>query len=161
MMLKIALMAMVLSGVVGLNWASWHGAQAPAAQVVDASGTPWDDFAVITMTPQGQTFPASLHQRAGQVVTMTGVVFVRPELINEGLMTAAVLAPPARFACCDLTCDPRANQAVFVELKQPMPAPAHQRLGRVSGRLVLHPEPGNWCASSLEEARIEWLADSK
>jgi len=159
MILKSALVLLVMSGVVGLNWASWHGAQAPAAQVVDASGTPWEDFAAIEMTPQGQTFPTILTDRAGQMVTMTGVVFVRPELIDQGLMTAAVLAPPARFACCDLTCDPRAHQAVFVALRQPLAAPPQQRLARVTGRLVLHPEPGNWCPSSLEDAEVEWLAD--
>jgi len=159
---RVLILVSLIAAMGAANWLTWRSIQ--ARPVVVAAADPsraltWDAFATIATSTRGNQFPTPLLTRQGSVVEMVGVIFPMPQLVVDGALTAGVLAPPARFACCGLTCEQKGQTLVFVEPTVPPPAPTKQRLARVTGTLVLHPEPGSWCPTTISAARIEWLPD--
>lgn len=156
---RIGLLGIAVAVIVGANWSAWSGTYATATVAEAAADPAWDAFANITCAATGNTFPADLAAREGSQLTLTGVVFAPPQLVTEGRLDGALLAPPSRFSCCGLTCDARPQLLVFVEPALATPAPEGRRLCQVTGTLRLHRDGSGWTATSLDAATLVWQAD--
>jgi hypothetical protein len=143
--------------VVGANWLGWRAVQAAPAPATGGDAA-WEDFRGVTTRGDSNTFPPALQARDGTLVTLTGVVFTMPQLTRDGRLMAAVLAPPAKFACCGLSCE-TGGAVLCIVPRDPPPDPGRRRLARVSGRLHLQPEAGGLTAMDLQNADITWLPD--
>lgn len=162
MLLKLTLVGIAVAAVGAANWMSWSSVQAkplpPAATPTSSAALPWDAFNAITGDTQAVHFPEPLAQRDGTPVELVGVLFPLPQLVEDGKLLGAVLAPPAKFACCGLSCEARSLSLVFVTPAAPMADPG-KRLARITGTLRLHREPSHWAPSEVADARIELLPD--
>ncbi len=145
--------------IAAANWGALRSVASPAAAAIyDSSTDLWRRLEGIAARPDGWSFPAELTALEGATVELTGVLFPLPQLSTDGRLGGALLAPPARFHCCGLACDPRPQLQVFVIPAGAVPAFAERRLARVSGRLHLQRRPGS-AASDITAARIELLPD--
>ncbi len=157
--------------IAGVNWIGWHAIRSPADvplnedPVAGISKSETGDFADswralngVTTDDERNTFPPALQARDGQTLTLRGVLFVVPQLVHEGRVTAAVLAPPAKFSCCGLSCD-AGSTMVCVIPRAPLADPGRRRLARVTGVLHLHSEADGLTAIDLRSADVTWLPD--
>jgi hypothetical protein len=160
---RLVLVTAAVAAVLTANWLAWRGVLTkplPAtAATASAAGLTWDGFAAITGNAEGVVFPAALIAREGAVVEMVGVLYPLPQLVEQGHLLGAVLAPPAKFACCGLSCEARSLSLVFITPKDALPDPGRRRLARVTGILRLHREAGHWSPTELEQASVELLPD--
>ncbi len=158
---RIILIGAALSAVGAANWLSWNSVRAkplpPAAVPHTAAVLPWDAFTAISSDAGGVHFPDALSARDGTAVELIGVLFPLPQLIENGNLIGAVLAPPAKFSCCELSCEARSLSLVFVTPRGPVADPGQRRLARVTGTLRLHREPGHWSPSEVADAQVELL----
>ncbi len=163
MLLRIAVVIVALVGIAAANWASWRGVQAPplpaVAVMTSLEALPWTSFAAITSASDGVHFPAGLEHRDGTAVEMVGVLYPLPQLIENGHLLGAVLAPPAKFQCCGLSCEARSLSLVFVTPAAAVADPGRKRLVRVTGTLRLHREPGHWSPTEIADAQLTLLPD--
>lgn len=157
--------------IAGANWIGWQAIRSPGdaslndVPMAGVSGSEAADFADswralngVTTDDERNTFPPALQAREGQTLTLRGVLFTVPQLVHEGRVTAAVLAPPAKFSCCGLSCD-AGSTMVCVIPRDPLADPGRRRLARVTGVLHLHPEADGLTAIDLRAADVTWLPD--
>lgn len=162
-----ALLAIVaVVAVVGANWISWNAARAPALKLdatldatLNATGASWQELQGVVTKGDHTTFPAALIAREGQLLTLTGVLFALPQMVVDGRLHAAVLAPPAKFSCCGLSCDAGSAALVCVIPRDPPADPGQRRMARVTGTLALQREASGLTSVDLRDATITWLAD--
>ena len=163
MLLRILIAVAAVAAIAAANWASWRGVQAPplpaAALAVGADALSWEAFAAITGDDRGVRFPPALERREGGAVEMVGVLYPLPQLVEDGHLLGAVLAPPAKFQCCGLSCEARSLSLVFVTPTGVLADPGRKRLARVTGTLRLHREPGHWSPGEIADARVTLLPD--
>ncbi len=144
--------------VAAVNWLGWRAVQPPATGDSAENAALWHDLGGVVTVGDEHRFPPALQAHADQRLTLTGVVFTLPQLIDHGMLTAAVLAPPAKFACCGLRCD-AGGTALCILPRSPTADPGQRRLARVSGVLCLKPQAGSLTALDLVDAEITWLPD--
>lgn len=160
---RIILIGAAFSAVGAANWLSWRSLRAeplPLTAVAHSTAAlAWAAFTAISSDASGVRFPAALNARDGSAVELVGVLFALPQLVENGNLTGAVLAPPAKFSCCGLSCETRSVSLVFVTPRGPLADPGRQRLARVTGTLRLHHEPGHWSPSEVADAQVELLPD--
>lgn len=162
-MIRALVCLLAVAAIAGANWATWRGSRAPelpvVVPVIAADALAWEPFATIASDEHGVRFPEALQRRAGTPVEMVGVLYPIAQLIEDGALTGAVLAPPAKFSCCGLSCEARSLSLVFIAPAGVFAEPGRKRLARISGTLRLHPEPGSWSPTEIADARIELLPD--
>ncbi len=155
-MIKIAIGVAALAVALGLNWAAYA-----SAHVTDTAWARRDDalawtlFERIERRDGAWVVPAELRALDGTPQRLVGALFPLPQLTQaDGAALGAVLAPPAKYGCCALSCDPRPNLQVLVEFPTPQQVTEPQRC-IAEGVLRLHlGDDGGWSLASLEGARI-------
>ena len=155
---KKLLVGVAVLAIVSVNWISWQAVRAPAPTVT-ASDSDWQELHGVVTQGDHTTFPAALIAREGQTMTLTGVLFPLPQMVVDGRLQAGVLAPPAKFSCCGLSCDAGSAALVCVLPHDPPSDPGRRRLVRVTGILALQREASGLTSVDLRDATIAWLAD--
>lgn len=156
MIVKIAIGCAALVVALGLNWATYASAHVTdTAWSRRADALAWSLFERIERRDGAWIVPAELRALDGTSQRLVGALFPLPQLTQaDGAALGAVLAPPAKYGCCALSCDPRPNLQVLVEFPTPRPVSGPQRC-IVDGVLRLHlGDDGGWSLASLEGARI-------
>lgn len=161
MMRAALVVAFGVALVAGVNVATWRANRTPAlASIAPAAGElAWELFGEAKRSGATWTFPPALAARDGQEVAIAGVLFPVAQLVEGGRLAGGIVAPPARFSCCGLTCDAKPQLLVFCDFAEPIPASDRPRLCRARGRLALDPTGSGWALSSLHGARVELLPD--
>jgi len=155
---KVLLAVVGVLAFVSVNWISWHAVRAPAPTLT-ANESDWQELHGVVTHGDQTTFPSALMAREGQTITLTGVLFPLPQMIVAGRLQAAVLAPPAKFSCCGLSCDAGSAALVCVIPHDPPADPGRRRMARVTGILALQRDAAGLTSVDLRDATITWLAD--
>ncbi|GDY14783.1 hypothetical protein LBMAG53_36610 [Planctomycetota bacterium] len=145
--------------VVGINYAAWLSVATRPLPKLQPGELTWSAFAGISGTDGAWKIPAELRAKHDQAVTITGVLVPHPALRSGKQLLGALFAPPAKFSCCGLTCDPRPAVTMLVEFASPIPDPGKQRLARIHGVLAADGSATGWAATSLSAATVELLRD--
>lgn len=145
--------------VIGINYVAWRSVAARPLPALQPGELTWNAFAGISGSDGAWKIPAELHVHHGQAVTITGVLVAHPALRSGKELLGALFAPPAKFSCCGLSCDPRPAVTMLVEFANPIADPGKQRLARIRGVLSADGTATGWAATSLSAATVELLRD--
>jgi hypothetical protein len=159
---RIPLIVAAILGLIvicGINYAAWLSVAARPLPERQPGELAWNAFAGISGTDGAWKIPAELRAHHGQAITITGVLVPHPALRSGNRLLGALFAPPAKFSCCGLSCDPRPAVTMLVEFASPIPDPGNQRLARIRGVLAADGSAIGWAATSLSAATVELLRD--
>jgi hypothetical protein len=155
---RTLVLVLITLAVIGVsNWWAWQALRPPAAPAASAGSLAWEDFAGISGKPGSWIFPARLTAAQEHGVTMVGVLVPHAGMrtADGNKMLGCYLAPPAKIACCGLSCDVRPQFTVLVEFATPQPDPGHQVMARLRGTLRLDATMTGWAATTLGDAVLE------